>query len=422
MKIHRVRLTAMLLAVASLMLMAVSACKQGNGNATGTEATTEVSQDELEALAAVLPKYSYVNNFHEGLAVVCDAKTDLCGYIDRTGREVIPCQFFVAADFCEGMARVMFNEGHNGFIDHEGNVVMKFGDTQRGYTFHDGLLCFCDEFEGTRAGDYVQLEDGTLVGGLLGFFDKKGNVAIAADTYEVAYHESGDADLTDFHDGLCRVWKQGQTSFIDTKGQLVFDCNYLDCSDFSDGLCRVSNDDLLTGYLDKSGHEVIPCRYTLAGDFSEGHAFAVRDGRLIIIDRKGNETPLFDFDATPFNFDEIDAPEPFIGKFSEGLGVAIRDGKFGYVDTEGNIVIPFRYPIGQEEYYYTQTACDFHEGLALVYDSQKKCGFIDREGNQVIPCRFDSGEEMSEGLAAVVLDGRYGYVTADGRCTFDLGE
>ena len=39
-----------------------------------------------------------------------------------------------------------------------------------------------------------------------------------------------------------------------------------------------------------------------------------------------------------------------------------------------------------------------------------KCGFIDQTGREVVPCKYNGAGDFSEGLAAVALDGKWGYL------------
>ena len=47
------------------------------------------------------------------------------GYIDKTGREVIPCKYDDAFNFCEDLAKVK-KSGKYGFIDKTGREVVPF--------------------------------------------------------------------------------------------------------------------------------------------------------------------------------------------------------------------------------------------------------------------------------------------------------
>lgn len=85
-----------------------------------------------------LPKYKYVKNFHEGLAVVQNYEGKY-GYIDQTGKEVISCQFSYADDFEDGLAMISEN-GECGFIDRSGKIVIATVYF-RVSNFYDGLAC-----------------------------------------------------------------------------------------------------------------------------------------------------------------------------------------------------------------------------------------------------------------------------------------
>ena len=124
---------AMLLVAALLMMTVATACKQ-NKNASQDEVTqeepeamAEVTQEEMEALAEVLPKYSLFSSFQEGLAAVCDKKTDLWGFIDKSGNEVIPCKFdYVRFGFSDGVAIVEVEDGQF-IIDRKGKKIAPIG-------------------------------------------------------------------------------------------------------------------------------------------------------------------------------------------------------------------------------------------------------------------------------------------------------
>ncbi len=58
-------------------------------------------------------------------------------------------------------------------------------------------------------------------------------------------------------------------------------------------------------------------------------------------------------------------------------------------------------------------ASDFSEGLAAV-EMNGKYGYIDASGKCVIPYKFESASSFSEGLAAVKFNGNYGYIDRNG--------
>ena len=56
----------------------------------------------------------------------------------------------------------------------------------------------------------------------------------------------------------------------------------------------------------------------------------------------------------------------------------------------------------------------FSEGLAAV-EINGMWGFIDKEGKQVIPCIYDDVGSYSEGLAPIEINGNWGYVDKSGK-------
>ena len=70
-----------------------------------------------------IPSISYGEDFSEGLAAV---EKSLWGYIDKTGKAVIPLQFEKAGSFNYGLARVQANDGKWGYIDKTGQAVIPY--------------------------------------------------------------------------------------------------------------------------------------------------------------------------------------------------------------------------------------------------------------------------------------------------------
>ncbi len=58
-------------------------------------------------------------------------------------------------------------------------------------------------------------------------------------------------------------------------------------------------------------------------------------------------------------------------------------------------------------------AGSFFEGLAAV-QLDGKWGFIDKTGNQAVPCKYDLAEYFSECLSRVYLNGKYGFIDSTG--------
>ena len=80
-------------------------------------------------------------------------------------------------------------------------------------------------------------------------------------------------------------------------------------------------------------------------------------------------------------------------------------GKLNYVNVQSNMTIPVVRIYERE--------AGYSEGLAAVR-LNGKWGYIDEQRNMVIPCRFEYVYDFSEGLARVKLNGKWGYVNKQG--------
>lgn len=423
MKIKSINNWAALLVVLAIVTGTACTTQKKSGEQADEPATeqTEVTQDELEALAAALPQYKLVNSFHEGLAAVCN-KEDLWGFIDKTGKEVIPCQYqYFPAEFNDGVAIACTNENRMFIIDHEGKTVAPFEYVYRGDGFYDGLITIVEV--NASEDDDIDWQHW----GKAGFMDTKGKIVIPADTYDVMMGEG--PIINNFSDGLCRLNKDDKTVFIDKTGKVVITCNGDGALDFSDGLAAVwSFDDesgkCLVGYIDKTGKQIIPQKYTTVGRFSEGLCWANVGDKFGFIDKTGKWVIEGSY-QTIHLYEDTEAEEELCPRFSEGLAwVCDGDGKFGYIDKTGKTVVPFRYAPGYSEeggWYEQQPCFDFKSGIARVWDeATNKYGFIDKEGKEVFPCQFDAAEDISEGLAVVRRGDYYGFIDTKGNCTLDL--
>ena len=74
------------------------------------------------------------------------------GFIDQTGKEVIPCKFDGVESFSEGLAMVYIEDvpfGEYGYIDKTGRVVIPFTRVAGYYeSFHNGLAKVLWESDG----------------------------------------------------------------------------------------------------------------------------------------------------------------------------------------------------------------------------------------------------------------------------------
>lgn len=324
--------------LALTLALALAACGGGAKNADNRKALPEeaeasVQQTSTDGYAeAVPPIYDAALDFSEGLAAVrLDGKW---GFIDKTGEIVIPFQYYMVDSFSEGLAvATMDPDGLVGYIDKTGTEVIPY--------IYKGANPF---IEGVAA---VQTED-----------DSGPNIF-----------------------------------FIDQTGA-EFTPPYYSAEDFSEGLAVVQHGMMNYLYIDKTGKEVISLEGTDRGKpFSEGLALIYHFENKGFIDKSGEMV---------ITLEDYHLPGD-VESFSDGLAL-VKSGIFknGFIDKSGQLVIEV-----------DGLASSFSEGRAKV-SFMDGWGYIDKTGAEVIPGKYDWAHDFSEGLAAVQLDGKLGYINAAG--------
>jgi len=275
------------------------------------------------------------------------------GYIDRTGRVVIPCKFTAAAGFSEGLAAAGIKERF-GYIDKTGQFVIR-PQFVAGYAFASGMaLVETGEFKQNR---YHMHE--------LGYINRSGKLVIRCPPLDtkslfVSYKELY------FSEGLVAVEHKDRLGYMDETGKMVIPPAYNNAQAFAEGLAAVSQHGKY-GYLDKAGKVAIPLQFKDADPFHEGlAAVTFADDQQGYIDRSGQPAIV----AAAF-----DTGRPF----SQGLAAARdKNNKYGFIDRTGNWVIQPQY----------DRVGDFSEGLAAVEQFVKpwpgNLAYINLRGETVI--------------------------------------
>jgi hypothetical protein len=250
--------------------------------------------------------------------------------------------------------------------------------------------------------------------GKAGYIDRTGKVVIEP-RFEV-YGNSGD----EFHSGLLQTGV-ADGPYADKTGKIVLDKGYYRNWEFSEGLAVAMREDGgKWGYIDTTGEFVIGPRFD---GYPHGYPYPFSDGLAMIevgkrygyIDRTGEfvirprflkgsafsdgmarvivEGPCVYFDMGPC------AEARRVG---DDLGGTVAECKFSFIDRSGRVVTGGY-----------QQAKDFSEGLAAVAVGEK-WGYIDKKGQVIIEPKFDEAEPFSDGLAKVKMGELFGYVDRGG--------
>ena len=387
--------------------------------------------------------YTIVRDFSEGMAAVCDGEwiddysyEGKWGFIDKTGTEIIPLKYDYADSYSEGLAVIRIGDdskGKYGFIDKEGNEVIQ--------PIYDYAESFSEGLAVVRIGGPY--------GNQWGFVDRDGREVIPLHYSWAKGFSGGRASVANTTEKLDNGYTyESQWGVIDKDNKEMAPFIYDAAWNYPGGMTIVYDDSerVKTEYLsrgkygiiDKMGNEIVPLIYDGVFSFSENVALVCLGGwenseerinslyyfrgKFGFVDRSGNEViPLGKYD--------------YAESFSEGLAVIgigdwmnvgweafaffnlehLLDGKFGFIDRSGNVIISAKYDgVGS-----------FSNGMAAVcikgnseYRSDNRWGFIDKSGNEVVPLVFQFNPYgykpcFSEGLAAVELNGKWGFIAID---------
>lgn len=222
----------------------------------------------------------YQNPFCEGLGLVYSGEESdrKFGFVDTTGKLVLPCEYEDAQPFSEGVAAVE-RDGKWGYIDQTGAVVIDYQfDIAR--PFSEGLAYISKVDKKTAAASY-------------GYIGKNGSVVIDSNKYAYSSALMAGESLPGFSENRMAIISPGGFGYIDGNGNIVIEPQFAGPpSSFSEGLAvvakRTAAGEFRYGYIDTSGNLVIDCEFEEAESFSNGIAWT-SDGW---IDRDGNILPI----------------------------------------------------------------------------------------------------------------------------------
>lgn len=162
---------------------------------------------DIKNTKELLTQYTNVTGFKEGFVEVY--KDGKHGFVDQTGREVVPPIYDYVQDFSEGLAQVQ-KDGKYGFVDQNGKeVVPLIYDSVD--SFNDGLARV--EKDGKR-----------------NYIDKTGKEVVPSE-YDLGWGE--------FSEGFADVKKGKKYGYIDKNGNVAVPMIYDEAKEFSEGLAWV---------------------------------------------------------------------------------------------------------------------------------------------------------------------------------------
>lgn len=355
------------------------------------------------------------------ISIIASAQTKLFpieikgkfGYMDQTGKMIIPAMYDYADEFIDGMAvaalhnqpcvinqkneRIIdtsvyqfigvFSEGLSSVIDFKkkkfyintkGEKVISLPDEiYEGRKFKDGYACVSKEVD-EHTLKYTR--DIVTIGYRFGFIDHTGKQVI-----DFLYD-----DASNFNYGIARVKVKNTFGVINKNGEIIVKPMYKNIGNFFEGKAVV-NENGKYGFIDTAGKIIIKPQFDIAFDFSEGLA-AIYDSKTKkygFIDDKGETIIKLDYDG--------------VRPFSEGKAAVLQNGKWGFIDSKGKLVL----------LHVFDNASEFSEGMCAIL-VKRKWGFIDQTGRVAVPLEYDAVGSFDHGIADVVYHGISLYIDIRG--------
>lgn len=221
---------------------------------------------------------------------------------------------------------------------------------------------------------------------------RKGARIFILDKNGLSTELSGMLDVRDLSEGLAPYRGENKLfGFIDSKGKIVIDAQYISVGYFSNGLAWVKNANSKVGFIDKTGKAVIDIMYDMVKEFDveAQRALAKKGEEYLFLTPTGEEIKVQD--ATK------------LGNFTNGFAYAFKGELVGFVDPDGNWIVEPQY----------ETVHNFSNGLARV-KKDGLWGYVNTKGDLVIEPTFEDAEDMKTGYSAVKQNGLWGIIDTKG--------
>jgi hypothetical protein len=203
--------------------------------------------------------------------------------------------------------------------------------------------------------------------------------------------------------------KAGKYIFVDSATMKpVLTKPYSKLYPFVNGLAR-AEEKYYVGFINEKGEEVIPLQYGNVFDYFEhGVAIIYNKGSISmydkygLIDRNGKE-------IIPTTYSSIFYAGNGLFQVQEESQFMYADTKY-YINAQGKKIMDKAFAITGH----------FSEGLAPVRKKEPRTYFyIDTKGNEKITGNFTEAEPFYNGMAAVQIDGKWGFINKSGKLVVD---
>ena len=224
----------------------------------------------------------------------------LYGFIDRAQKEMIPCKWEDADNFCEGLAAVK-RDGKWGLIDDAGTEVVPC-QWPRLKREEDGIVIVADAVRADGAIHYGAIN--TMGDVLIRCAWRKElrylgenlfcELSGERESYSLLDRDGvsigeGFTAIARFREGMAACCIKDQYGFLNSHGQIAVPCQWKRVYDFCQGVARVT-DGSHWGWIDKTGTLISPCLWDEVRNFCDGMAAVRKNGKWGYVNPNGQLT------------------------------------------------------------------------------------------------------------------------------------
>lgn len=370
-----------LIAAFSLVIF-FGACKETPVPVTNTASLEEQFAAKRIHLSS---QYDELDSFSVADGLARAKKGELYGYIDTSGKEVLPITHYFAQPFSDGLGMVEEPKGTLFCVDKTGKKVLDLGAFESGFSFRNGFATVAD-----KTG--------------YGLIDKTGKLVIPC--------ISGQA-IFELQPGHYILTKEGYKTIVDAQGK-----NSLPLKGFNSIYYDEVNNqyalDTDTGWVISGADGKIKFKTGAEGLINNGGGVyflsknipgsgtqnAVMNGKGELVVPYGKYYSINSFVGNGL----ICVGQKTGEAPTEEAGISNVLQKIGYIDVNGKEVIPLE---------FEDLMNDFSEGMCVVKKAGK-IGYIDNTGKLIIPCKFTRAEPFIHGYAKVWDGDIYSYIDKKG--------
>jgi len=220
-------------------------------------------------------------------------------------------------------------------------------------------------------------------------------------------------------------WEGYKFGFADHRGKVVVPAVYASVRKFQEGLCAVTKgssaatspdnpDPQKWGFIDEKGLERIPLTYESVDNFHNGAAAVSENGQWGLIDKNGKTIlkPQYrQISELGANFRVLDE--------RERVGIVSPQGEwllpplYSQIERLGRPIFQFGWPIISSNAYYSDSGMQNSYWIIREW-GRDSYGVVDSNGKILIPMKYDAISSYNDGVAAVKVDGKIGFVNGKG--------